>query len=153
MKTDHFYIKDSPYFYGGELVQISSFNKEDLKIDKKRWKDLTIYYNNYVNRQLCLSINNKSGYISEENDEEFLTINKKNFVSILSTLNDLIDIKEGKSINFNDGSKKIKFLSDSDLVLNKLLYFTELIIMIRCVLELEDLFYAKVYLGYGRYQL
>ena len=78
MKTDHFYIKDSPYFYGGELVQISSFNKEDLKIDRKRWKDLTIYYNNYVNRQSCLSINNKSGYISEENDEEFLTINKKN---------------------------------------------------------------------------
>ena len=36
MKTDHFYIKDSPYFYGGELVQISSFNKEDLKIDKKK---------------------------------------------------------------------------------------------------------------------
>ena len=114
------------------------------------------YYINNVNKtldsvsQLCLSINNVSGYILEESGKKFLIINKENLVSVFSTLKDIIDSKEGKSINFNDGYYKMKFLSDS--VLNKL-YFTELIIVIRCVLEREDIFYPQVYLGYGRYQL
>ena len=61
-----------------------------------------------------------SGYISEENGEKFFIINKENLASIFSTLKYLIETKEGKKFNFNDGNEKIKFLSDSDLDLNKL---------------------------------
>ena len=153
MKTYHFYINDSPCFSGDRLVYISNFNTENLKIDKKNWKDLTIYYINYINTQFCLSISNVSRYISEENNEKFLINNKKDFMLILISLKDLIANKEDKNISFNDGYEKIKFLSDDNFVLNKLLYFTELIVVIRCVLKQEDLFYPQIYLGYGRYQL
>ena len=153
MKTYHFYINDSPCFSGDRLVYISNFNTENLKIDKKNWKDLTIYYINYINTQFCLSISNVSRYISEENNEKFLINNKKDFMLILISLKDLIANKEDKNISFNDGYEKIKFLSDDNFVLNKLLYFTELTVVIRCVLKQEDLFYPQIYLGYGRYQL
>ena len=73
MKTDHLYIEDSSYHLGGELIDISNFDKANLKLDKKDWKDLTVYYINYVNKikqpidttnQLYLSISIVSGYIS-----------------------------------------------------------------------------------------
>ena len=44
MKTDNLYVKDSSYHLEGELIYISDFNRADLKIDKKSWKDLTVYY-------------------------------------------------------------------------------------------------------------
>ena len=69
------------------------------------------------------------------------------------SLKDLIASKEDKNISFNDGYEKIKFLSDDNFVLNKLLYFTELSFVIRCALKKEGLFYPQIYLGYGRYQL
>ena len=116
MKTDHLYIEDSSYHLGRELTDILDFNRANLKLDKKNWKDLTVYYINYVNRnkqpvdgtnQLYLSINKVFGYISEEHGDEFMTINKENSVSekynsVFSALKHLIASKEGKSITFND---------------------------------------------------
>ena len=81
-----------------------------------------------------------SGYISEENGEKFLTINKEDSVSekynsVFSALKDFIASKEGKSITFNDGYDRIKFLSNADLALDRLLYFTELTAVIRCAFK------------------
>ena len=167
MKNDRLYIEDSSYLLGGELIDILDFDRADLKLDKKNWKDLTIYYINYVNKnkqpvdstnQLYLSIDNVSGYISEENGEKFLTINKEDSVSekynsVFSALKDFIASKEGKSITFNDGYDRMKFLSNADLLLDRLLYFTELTVVIRCVFKQKDLLYPQVYLDKGRYQL
>ena len=77
---------------------------------------------------MYLSISNVSGYISEENGEKFLMINKKDGVSqkynsVFSRLKDIITSKEGKSITFSDGYDKIKFLIDADWVLDKLLFY------------------------------
>ena len=86
MKTDHLHIEDSSYYLGGELIDILDFDRANLKLDKKNWKDLTVYHINYVNRnkqpvdstnQLYLSINKVFGHISEENGDKFLTINKE----------------------------------------------------------------------------
>ena len=99
-----------------------------------------------------------SGYISEENGDKFLMINKEDAVSqkyksVFSALKDLIASKKRKNITFNDGYDKIKFLSDADLVLDKLLYFTKLTVVFRCVFKKGDIFYPQVYLDDGRCQL
>ena len=113
------------------MIDILNFNRSNLKLDKKDWKDLTVYYINYINRnkksvdstnQLYLSINKASGYVSEENGNKFLTLNKegplsKKYNSVFSAIKDFIASKEGKDINFNDGFDKIKFLSNANLVL------------------------------------
>ena len=45
-----------------------------------------------------------------------------------------------------DISHSEKFLSNSDLVSNKLLYFPALTVVIRCVFKQGDLFYPQVIL-------
>ena len=107
---------------------------------------------------LLMIVYNMSGYISEENGEKFLIINKddpvsQKYNSIFSALKSFIVSKEGKNITFHDGYDKIKFLSDADLVLDKLLYFTKSVFVIRFVFKQENLFYPQVYFDNGRYQL
>ena len=58
-----------------------------------------------------------------------------------------------EEVNFNDGFNKIKFISDDSLRLNKLIYFSTLTVIIRCVLKQGDLFYPQVYLDDALYQL
>ena len=99
-----------------------------------------------------------SGYISEENGDKFLIINKEDSVlekynAVFAGLKDLIVSKQGQNITFNDKYDKIKLLSDADLVLDKLFYFTELIVVIRCVFKERYIFYPQVYLDDGIYQL
>ena len=58
-----------------------------------------------------------------------------------------------EEVNFNDSFNKITFISDDSLRLNKLIYFSTLTVVIRCVLKQGDLFYPQVYLDDALYQL
>ena len=69
------YIEKISYHLFDDLVDISKFDPHDLKLDKKKWKDLTIYYINCVNKSkstvgsvasLYLLINKVFGYLSEK---------------------------------------------------------------------------------------
>ena len=110
---------------------------------------------------MYLSISVVSGYISEENGEKCLTINKDSpetskYDLVFSTLRNLIASAEGRKsqfISFNNGYDKIKFLSDAYLILNELLYFNELIVVIRCVFRQGYIIYPQVYLDNGKYEL
>ena len=79
------YIDEKSYHFSDDLVDIYKFDPHYLKLQKK-WKDLGIYYINYVNKKksivdnfgpLYLLINKVFGYLSEENGEKFLTIHEK----------------------------------------------------------------------------
>ena len=71
-------------------IDILDIKLDNLKLDKKDKKDLTIYYINHINKnkkpiddsnELCLSIKGVSGYIFKKNDEKFITINQNNLES------------------------------------------------------------------------
>ena len=147
------------YHFSGNLVNISKFDPHDLKLDKKKWKDLDIYYINYVNKNksiidtvgpLYLLINKVFGYLSEENDEKILTIREKNsekYDRVLSVINSGIMSKEGKEIVYDKEFNKIKFSSNrTDLPLEKLMYFPTLTVIIRCVIKSGEIFYPQAYL-------
>ena len=110
--------------YNLQYIDIKDFELDDLKIDKKDWKDLTIYYINCVNKnkkpmdnsnELYLSIKGVSGYNLKENDENFLIINSNNLESskyyeLLSRLKNLIASeygRKGQFINSDDDYKKL----------------------------------------------
>ena len=48
---------------------------------------------------------------------------------------------------------KIKFNTDDDISLNKVLYFPTLTLTIRCVFEKSNVFYPQVYLDDCLYQI
>ena len=54
-------------------------------------------------------------------------------------------IKEisNEEVSFNEGFKKIKFISDDSLRQDKLIYFPSLTVVIRCIFKKEDLFYPQ----------
>ena len=58
-----------------------------------------------------------------------------------------------EEVNFNDDFNKIKFISDDSLKLYKLIYFTTLTVVIRCVFKKENLFCLQVDLDDALYQL
>ena len=56
-------------------------------------------------------------------------------------------------VNFEDDFDKIKFVSNGNLSVGKLIYFPMITVMIRCVLKQGDPFYPQVYLDDALYQL
>ena len=67
------------------MINVLNFEASNLKIDKKAWKDIDIYYIGYVDKKrewsvnsvnpLYLLINRVHGYVSE-NSNKFLPIDK-----------------------------------------------------------------------------
>ena len=127
-----------------------------------------------INRVLC--------FVGEKNGAKYLKIdegNKKLEDSILSIWNqafsgirynikkindDCKELSECKGfpecekfsefkVNFDDDFDKIKFVSNDNLPIGKLIFFLTIIVVIRCVLKQGDLFYPQLYLDDALYQL
>ena len=82
METDQLYID----YFSGNLVDILKFKTSNLKLDKKIWENLDIFFIGYVDDnkkvvdtvgQINLSINKVFGYISERYSAKYLTILKE----------------------------------------------------------------------------
>ena len=159
--------KRSYYFYN-DLINVLNFEASNLKLDKKRWKDIDIYYVGYVDKKpdwnvnsvnpLYLIINSVYGSISEKNGNKFLTIDKgdsvlKKYDQVFSGIKYHIKKADNGEFVYNTDSDKIKFLSDDSLSLNKLIYFPTLTVVIRCVFKQNRVFYPQFYLDDVLYQL
>ena len=188
------YIKNKSYYFYNELINLSNFSMNKLKLDKKTWKDIDIYYIGNVGKNkpedwcvnsvnpLYLMINNVFCFVGEKNGVKYLKIDKgnKNIEdSILSIWNKVFSgikhyIKKishecklfpeckgfpeceefGKiKVDYDEDFDEIKFVSNDNLPLGKLIYFPTITVTIRCVLKQGDLFYPQVYLDDALYQL
>ena len=73
-------IKNQTYYFFNDMIDFKNFESNLLKIDKKHYKGIDIYYIGYVTikkindcenihsvNPLYLLVNNASGYIEEKN--------------------------------------------------------------------------------------
>ena len=84
MTTRQSNIKNRTYYFYNDLINVLNFEASNLKLDKKTWKDIDIYYVGYVDKNpngnvnsvnpLYLTINRVYGIVSEKNGVRFLTI-------------------------------------------------------------------------------
>ena len=168
MATRQLSIKNRSYYFYSDLINVLNFETNNLKIDKKTWKDIDIYFISYVDKKpdwnvnsvnpLYLIINRVYDYVSEKNGKKFLTIDKGNSVlkkydQMFSGIKHHIKKIDNKEVNFNSDYDEIKFLSEDLLPLNKLIYFPTLTIVIRCVFKQNGVFYPQFYLDYCLYQI
>ena len=78
-------IKNRTYYFYNDIIDIKMFDSNNLKLDKKTYKDLDIYNTGYVTikkighgydinsvNPLYLHIDNVSGYIEEINKDKYL---------------------------------------------------------------------------------
>ena len=78
-------IKNRTYYFYNDIIDIKTFDSNNLKLDKKTYKDLDIYNIGYVTikkigygydinsvNPLYLSIDNANRYIEEINEDKYL---------------------------------------------------------------------------------
>ena len=142
MAVKQLHIKNRTYYFYNDLINALNFEIINLKLDKKIWKDIDIYYIGYVDKNkpedwrvksvnpLYLIINKVFCSVGEENGVKYLKIEKNHCDPVINKWNQVLDsikyhIKKisNEKVNFNDDVDKTKFISDDSLRLDKLIYF------------------------------
>ena len=78
-------IKNRTYYFYNDIIDLKDFDAKLLKIDKKSYKNIDIYYIGYITikkiddcenihsvNPLYLLVNHASGYIKEKNGNKYL---------------------------------------------------------------------------------
>ena len=155
------------YYFYNDIIDLKDFEPNLLKIDKKHYKGINIYYIGYINTKkinehetissvnpLYLCINHASGYIEEKNGNKYLIFDSvdenkevlKKYADVWDGIKNKIKaINGGKESDYGKDYMKIKFDSDDDLPLNKPLKFHPITIIIRSVFEEDGKFYPYLF--------
>ena len=154
-------IKDRSYYFYNDLINVFNFDEGNLKLDKKSWKDIDIYYLGYADKkpewhvngvnQLYFLLNRVYRSISEESGIKYLAIHKpenvlKKYKQVFSENKQNIIKISGEEVIYNDNFHKIEISTDDVLPLKKQIYFPTLTVVIRRVFKQGGIFYPQVYL-------
>ena len=157
-------IKNRTYYFFDDMINIEVFDPDLLKIDKKTYKNIDIYYIGYITikniddyeyiysvNPLYLIIGEVDGHIEEKNGSKYLVFdstdeNRKvleKYAELWDGIkNEIKTINGGKEGEYSKIFKKIKFDTNYNLSLNKPLKLHMLTIIVRSIFE-ED---SKLYL-------
>ena len=162
----HISIKNRTYCFHNDIINIEEFNSSLLKIDKKSYKDIDIYYIGYITikkigdyeniysvNPLYLIIGKVDGHIEENNGNKYLVFDsidenkevlKKYTERWDGTKNEIETINGSKKGEYGKDFTKIKFNTYDNLPLNKLLKLHMLTIVLRCIFEEDGKFYPQL---------
>ena len=168
-------IKNRTYYFFNSLINIEGFDSSLLKIDKKSYKNIGIYYIGYIAIKkideyenihsvdlLNLIISKRDGFIEERDGTKYLVFDSTDEnEEVLKKCTELWDgikneieaIYGGKEGEYGKDFMKIKFDTDDDLPLNKPLKFPTMTIIARSVFEEDRKFYPQIYLDECLYEL
>ena len=174
-------IRNRTYYFYINIIDIEEFNLSLLKIDKKSYKDIDIYYIGYITikkiggceniysvNPLYLIIGEVDGHMEwnsiecEKNESKYLVFDSadenkevlKKFTELWDGIkNEIETINDGKKGEYGKDLTKIKFNTDDNLLLNKPLKLNLLTIIVRCIFEEDGKLYPQLYLGDCLYQL
>ena len=167
-------IKEPTYYFYNDIIDIKTFDSNNLKLDKKTYKDLNIYNIGYVTikkighgydvnsvNPLYLRIDNASGYIEEINNDKYLVFDdtdenkelSKRYDDVFNGIMAKIKKIDDDWLEYTKDFTKIKFNSDGNLPLNKPLKFYDMTVTIRCVISEDNKLYPQVFLDEALYSL
>ena len=173
--TKQINIKNRTYYFFNDMINVKDFDPSLIKIEKKSYKNIGIYHAVYITiksisdcesinsvNPLYLTIGEVDRYIEENNGNKYLTFpfTDKN-QEVLEKCTKLWDeikyhiqtINADKSGECDKYYMKIKFNSDDDLPLNKILKLRVLAIIARSVFEEEGKYYPQVFLDECLYEV
>ena len=151
-------IKNRTYYFYNDQINLKDFDAKLLKISKKSYKNIDIYYIGYITikkiddyesiysvNPLYLRIIHARGYTEEKNGNKYLifdSVNEnkealKKYFEIWNGIKNKIKAINGDECDYGEDYMKIKFNSDDDLPFNEILKFHLMTIIIRCVFS-ED---------------
>ena len=166
--------KRTDYFYNDQ-INLKDFDARLLKVDKKDYKKIDIYYIGYVTvkkiancnninsvNPLYLMINEMIGHFEEKNENKYLVLDEidenkevlNKYEEVWEGIKKEIEtINSGKKIEYGKDLKKIRFESNDDLPLNMPIKPHLLTIIIRSVFGEDDKFYLQLFLNDALHEL
>ena len=113
-------IKNRTYYFYNEMINLKDFDSNLLKIDKKHYKGINIYYIGHITfkkideyesiysvNPLYLRINHAGGYIEETNGNKYLIFDSvEENKEVLKRYADVWDGIKNKIKAINGGEKK-----------------------------------------------
>ena len=172
--TKQINIKNGSYYLYNNLIDFEDFDAKMLKIDKKPYKNIDIYYigystftnigdywGNYTVNPFYLNIDYASGYIEEKNGSKYLIFDSvdknkevlRKYADVWNGIKNKIKAINGDECDYEKDYIKIKFNSDDDLPLNKQLKFHNGTITIRSVFEEDGKLYPQLFFDDTLYDL
>ena len=167
--TKQLNIKNRTYYFWNNLINLKDFNPQLLKLDKKSSMDISIYYIGYVTKKveyniesvnpLYLLINELDGFIEEKEGTKYLntslTYNNDDvlvkYAEFWRGIKDQIKkINNGLVGEYAKDYMKIKFDSDDNLPLNKILKLT---IIVKNIFEKDGKYYPQIFLDDCLYEI
>ena len=169
-------INNQTYYFFGDTINIKNFHSYLLKIDKKSYKNIDVYYIGYitikrfddcenihsytVNIQLSvnplyLMIHSATGHFKEKNDEKCLILDSTDkYEEVWSGgRSEIKTLNSGKEHVMKKNHERIGINTEDDLPLNKPTKFPTLTIIIRCVFQEGERLYPQIYLDKCLYKL
>ena len=158
-------IKNRTYYFYNDIIDLKNFDTRLLKIDKKSYKNIDIYYIGYITikkiddyesiysvNPLYLRIDHASGYIEEKNGNKYLIFDSvdenkellKKYNDVWNRIKNKIKEVSSDECDYEKDYMKIRFYSDDNLPLNKPLKFHLITIIIRCVFSEGGKFYPQL---------
>ena len=165
MATRQLNIKRRTYYF------YNFFNINHLKLDKKVVLGNDVSYIGYITKKpqwdvnrvnlLYLIINRIKGHFEEVDGNKFLIINSENgdimqkyqeaFNGIKEIIKKINDYNQ--PIKYNDNYMKIKFNTDDNIPLNKIIYFPTITIIIRSITKKDEKYYPQLFLDDCLYEV
>ena len=164
-------IKNTSYYFYDDIVHADEFDKNLIKLNKRESRiGADIYYIGYIVNKPQYNINSVNPlYLIlkdvkwtvekiEGSSDRYLVIDLNN-EDVLNVFDDMFNFISNK-INKIDGDDKkvygyirLKFNSDVDLPLHKLIKFHTLTVIVACVIHKSNKFYPEIYVHEGIYEL
>ena len=167
-------VKNRTYYFYNDMIDLKSCDASLLKINKKSYKDIDIYYIGYITikkiddceniysvNPLYLLVNHANGYIEEKGVNKYLIFDStdenkellKKYNDVWNGIKNKIEEVSSGECDYEKDYMKIKFNSDDNLPLNKPLRFHNMTIIIRCVFSEGGKLYPQLFLDNGLYEL
>ena len=167
-KVKELNIKNETYYSCNDMINLKNFRSNLLKIDKKPYKDIDIYYIGYITikrfgdcenihsiNPLYLIIHSSTGYFKEKYSEKCLIfVLTEKYEEVFSEVKlEIETINSGEKLFYEKHHAKIGFNTDDNVPLNKKLKFPLLTIIIRCIFQNGKKLYLQIYLDECLYEL
>ena len=171
MTTKHLNLENRTNYFYNDLINIKNFDHSNLRLDKQSVFNNNVYYIRYITKKpeyninsvnpLYLMTNIIKGHFEEVDGDKYLTICSENG-DIMQKYREVFDgIKEiikkiydySQPIKCDDNYMKIKFNTDVNILLNKIIYFPTITIIIRSVTQKDDKYYPQIFLDECLYQV
>ena len=167
MVTKELNMKNRTYYFYDDIINIKTFDPNLLKLYKKSSMDISIYYISYVTKKSEYNINSVNplnlviaeldGFIEEKVGSKYLNISLTLLYDVLikyaEVCSGIKKINDGQTGEYGKDYLKIKFNSDDNLRLNKILKFSILTIIIRNIFEKDGQYYPQIFLDDCLYEI